>query len=108
MRGLETISIGKAVVWGAHRQSELCVTFHTFASRFYLVVPGLSAMCRFCLNVHSRDSFALCQSLFEVQGKVLPNLPSHRASWRVPAHHAERHSFVHLNLTSSQAQQPKT
>ena len=44
-----------------------------FASGFYLVVPGLSATCMFCLNVHSRDSSALCQSLFKVQGEVLPH-----------------------------------
>ena len=73
-------------------------------SGFYPVVPGLSALCMFCLTVHSKDSFALCQSLFEVQGKVLPHPPSFRASWRVPTHHAERHFFVFLKFSGTTTQ----
>ena len=92
---------------GSHRQSEISVKFYFLASGFYLMVPGLSAMCMFYLNVHSRDSFALCQSLFEAQGKVLPHPPSHRASWRVLPHHAERHSFVLLKFLGTTTDNPK-
>ena len=36
------------------------------------MAPGLSATCMFCLIVHCRGSFALWQSLSEVQGKSCP------------------------------------
>ena len=79
--------------------------FYFFASGFYFLVPGLFAMCMFCLTVHSRATL-LC-------GSHSPRSKVQSCAIRLPigphgacphTHHAERHSFVFLKFSGMTTQ----
>ena len=88
----------------ARWQRNLCEILF-FASGFYFLVPGLSAMCMFCLIVHSRATL-LC-------GSHSPRSKVQSCAIRLPigphgacphTHHAERHSFVFLKFSGMKTQ----
>ena len=65
--------------------------FNFLVSGFYLVVPGLSAMCMFCLNVHSRDSLLCVSHSSRSKVKSCPiclSMGPHGASSHIPCREA--------------------
>ena len=80
--------------------------FYFCASGFYFLVPGLSAMCMFCLILSHSRATLLCGShspRSKVQSCAI-RLPigTHGACPRT--HHAERHSFVFLKFSGMTTQ----